>query len=55
MKKYILLIVLITQNILAHPVSYTIDLKATYDEITNEALIICKSDSRNKCGLHNIY
>ena len=55
MKKYILLIILITQNILAHPVSYTLDLTATYNETTKEALIICKSDSRNKCGLHNIY
>jgi len=55
MKKYIFLVIFISQNILAHPVSYTINLTATYDETKKEALIICKSDSRNKCGLHNIY
>lgn len=38
---------------LAHPVPYSIDLIATYDDNTHEASIICKSDSRNKCGLHD--
>jgi len=55
MKKNIFIMMLVLSNLLAHPVSYTIDLTATYNASTKEALIICKSDSRNKCGLHNIY
>lgn len=54
MKKAILIILFFLTNSLAHPVSYTINLTAKYNKKTNEALIICKSDSRNKCGLHNI-
>ncbi len=37
----------------AHPVSYTIDLLASYDRASQEVKIDCKSSSRNKCGLHN--
>lgn len=54
MTKKIFLILVFIINLYAHPVSYTIDLTATYDEVKKEVLIICKSDSRNKCGLHNI-
>lgn len=39
----------------AHPVSYNIDLKVEFDEVKKEATIYCKSDSRNKCGLHNFH
>ncbi len=39
----------------SHPVSYTIDLKMDYDEIKKEIKVVCKSDSRNKCGLHNFH
>lgn len=39
----------------AHPVSYTIDLEVNYDEVKNEITVHCKSDSRNKCGLHNFH
>ena len=53
MKKILIHFLFIT-NLFSHPVSYTIDLTATYNDNTSEALIICKSDSRNKCGLHNI-
>lgn len=38
----------------AHPVPYSIDLTAIYDEKTKEISITCKSDSKNKCGLHNL-
>jgi hypothetical protein len=39
----------------AHPVSYTIDLEVKYDKIKKEATVYCKSNSRNKCGLHNFH
>lgn len=39
----------------AHPVSYTIDLKVEYDEVKKEISVYCKSNSRNKCGLHNFH
>ena len=39
----------------AHPVTYTIDLKVNYDEVKKEITVHCKSDSRNKCGLHNFH
>lgn len=39
----------------AHPVSYSIDLNVKYDKVKKEATVICKSNSRNKCGLHNFH
>ena len=39
----------------AHPVSYTIELLATYDISKQEIKIDCHSSSRNKCGLHNFH
>ncbi len=39
----------------AHPVSYSIDLNVKYDDIKKEATVECKSNSRNKCGLHNFH
>ncbi|WP_044416149.1 hypothetical protein [Halarcobacter anaerophilus] len=52
MKKYYLLFLGV--NLLAHPVSYTIDLNVSYNENKKSAEIICKSNSKNKCGLYNI-
>lgn len=40
---------------IAHPVSYTIDLDVSYDINTQKAKIICKSNSKNKCGLYNYH
>jgi len=37
----------------AHPVSYSIDLKVSYDEAQKIVNVWCESDSRNKCGLHD--
>lgn len=54
MKKLILFALLYSLS-LAHPVAYTIDLEATYDQKTKKATIVCKSDSKNKCGLHNFH
>ena len=52
----ILLVMLIgTIYSFAHPVSYTIDLKVEYNEVKKEAIVHCKSNSRNKCGLHNFH
>ena len=39
----------------AHPVSYTIDLNVKYDYEKKQATVECKSNSRNKCGLHNFH
>lgn len=52
MKKIALLI--ISTLCLAHPVPYSIDLTAIYDGGKNEVSVTCKSDSKNKCGLHNL-
>jgi hypothetical protein len=54
MIKKILILFLLNTALFSHPVSYTIDLTATYDENKKEALIVCKSDNRNKCGLYGI-
>lgn len=54
MKRVILGLLFTGVYLFSHPVSYTIDLKVSYDNETNEALIICKSNSRNKCGLFSI-
>lgn len=51
MKKYILSAT--TSLCLAHPVPYSIDLTAVYNESKSEVSVTCKSDSKNKCGLHN--
>lgn len=42
-------------NLLAHPVSYTIDLELFYDESNEEVKVVCKSNSKNKCGLYNFH
>ncbi len=51
MKKFIFL--LLPFYCFSHPVSYTIDLKASYDKNKKIAKIECISSSRNKCGAHN--
>ena len=53
--KTLLVILISTIYSFAHPVSYTIDLKVEYDKVKKEAIVHCKSDSRNKCGLHNFH
>jgi len=54
MKKTLVLLCFLAHNLFAHPVSYTIELEVSYDEKTKEAKIICQSNSKNKCGLHNV-
>lgn len=39
---------------LAHPVPYSIDLSVVYDKNKKEVSVVCMSDSKNKCGLHNL-
>lgn len=39
----------------AHPVSYTIDLEVKYNEDDKKVKILCSSNSKNKCGLHNFH
>ncbi|MGE0050151.1 MAG: hypothetical protein AB7S49_01395 [Arcobacter sp.] len=53
MKKGLILIVLMSYNLVAHPVNYTIELEVSYNENTKEAKVICQSNSKNKCGLYN--
>ncbi|WP_321314229.1 hypothetical protein [Halarcobacter sp.] len=53
-KKSIIGLAFLGINLFAHPVSYTIDLEVNYDEKNGLASIVCKSNSRNKCGLYNI-
>lgn len=53
--KKILLICLLTLELFAHPVSYTIDLHVNYNEAEKSVTIACESDSRNKCGLHDFH
>lgn len=51
MKKLILLLFL--KICFAHPVPYSIDLIALYIKSENKVSLTCKSDSKNKCGLHD--
>ena len=51
--KNIFFLVFLSGIVFAHPVAYNINLILEYDDIKKQAKIICKSDSRNKCGLHN--
>jgi len=53
--KIVIFIFLVFSVVWSHPVSYSIDLKVEYDETKKEAIIYCKSDSRNKCGLHSFH
>lgn len=53
--KKITLFLLTFSILLAHPVSYTIDLQVQYDATTQTAKILCQSNSRNKCGLHDFH
>ena len=53
--KLFIVILMISIYGLAHPVSYSIDLKVQYDKVKKQATVYCKSDSRNKCGLHNFH
>lgn len=55
MKKVLLTLVFLMVYLKAHPVSYTIDLELLYNEKTKNAKIICASNSKNKCGLHNFH
>ncbi|MDY0264492.1 MAG: hypothetical protein RBR12_04840 [Sulfurospirillum cavolei] len=43
-----------TTALFAHPVSYTINLKVAYDDARQSVTVECESDSRNKCGLHDL-
>ena len=52
--KKILIGAVLSLCVMAHPVSYTIDLEVSYDKNTKIAEIKCSSNSRNKCGLYNI-
>jgi len=54
MKYMILFWLCLSTFALSHPVSYTINLEVSYDENEKKALVKCKSNSRNKCGLYNI-
>lgn len=42
-------------NLYSHPVSYTINLDASYNENTKIVTLKCESSSKNKCGLHNFH
>jgi len=53
--KLLILILISTIYSFGHPVSYSIDLKVEYNNEKKEATVHCKSDSRNKCGLHNFH
>lgn len=48
------IVILLTYGF-THPVSYTINLTATYDKDSKEIKISCISSSRNKCGLHSFH
>lgn len=54
MKKELILIGLMSYNLFAHPVNYTIELEVSYDENTKEVKVSCLSNSKNKCGLYNV-
>lgn len=54
MKKFFLLLLGVV-FLEAHPVSYTIDLKVSYDESSKKATIVCTSNSKNKCGLYSFH
>lgn len=53
MKKIVLSLLFLVYLLNAHPVSYTIELKVTYDEVNKQAKIECHSNSKNKCGLYS--
>jgi len=55
MKKILSSLLFVNVLLNAHPVSYTIDLEVSYDEVTKKAKIVCSSNSRNKCGLHSFH
>lgn len=42
-------------SIFAHPVNYIINLETKYDTHTQELIVLCTSNVRNKCGLHNFH
>jgi hypothetical protein len=54
MKKCILFFIILSYSF-SHPVSYSIDLHVLYSQKRHEVTIECKSNVRNKCGLHNFY
>lgn len=53
--KYLVISILVATISLAHPVPYSINLTASFNQDTKEVTITCKSDSKNKCGLHNFH
>jgi len=53
--KILILVLMIIVHGWTHPVSYTIDLQVEYNEMKKEVSVFCKSDSRNKCGLHSFH
>lgn len=53
MNKVLLILSFLFSSGIAHPVSYTINLDVSYDINTQKAKVICKSNSKNKCGLYN--
>jgi hypothetical protein len=54
MKKYILFFIIVSYGF-SHPVSYSIDLRVLYSQKKHEVNVACKSNVRNKCGLHNFH
>lgn len=53
MKIIVISLYFICISLFAHPVSYTIDLKVSYNKVLKESKIICTSNSKNKCGLYS--
>jgi len=55
MNKIFLLACFLLSFSFAHPVSYTINLDVSYDNSSKKVKVICKSNSKNKCGLYNYH
>lgn len=53
--KTIIMIFVSSIYLFAHPVNYTINLEAKYDNVKQELNVSCNSNVRNKCGLHNFH
>ena len=55
MNRVLIILAFYVSYSIAHPVSYTIDLDVFYDKNTQKVKVICKSNSKNKCGLYSYH
>lgn len=55
MKKIFFILLIVSNSLIAHPVSYTINLEVTYNKENKEVKVVCTSNSKNKCGLYNFH